>query len=523
MYTPDGEAWGQLCTSSRPVVNADPDSHYYSFINCARTNRHQNLIYSIFIFENRHSTGCELCILFWSTRLPNSLFARFLGRKLYQNWLPTPAPMLRPRWLGLQTQARNAFRKRYHTTDLQRFAVNDHVVVENLHDRRTPPTLLHLKAGGKRDTHRGCIHHDDIIGKRAREVVQSRASKHKTDQQGFPFRIYQVRLEEYVRLTRRLVTPLYPQDAQLIVSLLDLHPEPKSASTGMQNEGPALEILEAGTGHGALTLYLSRAIHAANAPIPRREDAAHSPSSESDDEAFEEVISRWKTSRNAVVHSIELNAKHSAHAEKIVYDFRHAMYHSNVDFHVGSVGRWVTAELMRRSNEPFLSHALLDLPGSEDHLPAVGAALRAAGTLIVFNPSLTQITDCLTKVKEGGLDLELEKVIELGVNGGTGGREWDVRAVMPRSAAGITENIVEEVEKVEEDVTTANQGLEEVDAEAVEERDDGFSSLDESPYPLRAQAAKVLPKTGWKTVCRPKVGELTVGGGFLAVFSKRQR
>ncbi|KAJ5987724.1 hypothetical protein N7481_002934 [Penicillium waksmanii] len=60
-------------------------------------------------------------------------------------------------------------------------------------------------------------------------------------------------LDEYVALTPRHVTPIYPYDANLIVSLLDLHPNPPAAGVNK----PQIEILECGTGHGSLTLHLA--------------------------------------------------------------------------------------------------------------------------------------------------------------------------------------------------------------------------------------------------------------------------
>lgn len=51
----------------------------------------------------------------------------------------------------------------------------------------------------------------------------------------------------------------------MIVSLLDLNPPSPISNT---ENGETLEIFEAGTGHGALTLHLARAIHAANMPAP---------------------------------------------------------------------------------------------------------------------------------------------------------------------------------------------------------------------------------------------------------------
>ncbi|KAF2770031.1 hypothetical protein EJ03DRAFT_326941 [Teratosphaeria nubilosa] len=325
---------------------------------------------------------------------------------------------------------------------------------------------------------------------------------------GTEYRLHEVKLEEYVRWTKRLVTPLYPQDAQLIVGLLDLHVE--APRWGEAHE-PKLEILEAGTGHGALTLYLSRAIHAANTPMPRAAVA-------SDAVGHDLTMQQWKASRRAVIHSIELSPKHSAHAEKVVQGFRHGMYYANVDFHVGSVGDWV-AETLQERNGSFLSHAFLDLPGAENHFDVVADAIKSDGILIVFNPSITQILDSLAKVKQMNLALMLEQVIELGVNGGSGGREWDVTAVKPRSTqqSALAQS-------------PRSTGSAEVDEEASSASDVGgeeaTDGVELDMYAEPALVSSATPKDAdagdWKMVCRPKVGGTIVGGGFLGVFRKHK-
>ncbi|KAK5113640.1 hypothetical protein LTR62_003267 [Meristemomyces frigidus] len=374
---------------------------------------------------------------------------------------------------------------RRHTSSSRPFVAGDHVILRPTKDRTAAPLLTKPLAGGARhDTHRGTISHDDILGKSVRDVVQTTAGKLAAAE----YRLHDVKLEEYVRLTKRLVTPLYPQDAQLIVGLLDVHPNPPrygEANTSHER----LELLEAGTGHGALTLHLSRAVHAANAAPPRASDAVNKDDEDHVDSAA------WKASRRAVIHTIEVNAKYSAHASKIVRGFRHGMYFHNVDFHVGNVSEWTSGALAERNGEPFLSHAFLDLPGTEEHLATVAKALKIDGSLIVFCPSITQIMACFETVKREEIPLDLEKVIELGVNGGTGGREWDVRAVKPRAAV----------------KATAAAGVTEDDRE-----DSGVEV---------GGGDNVKPFTGddgWKMVCRPKVGETIVGGGFLGVFRKKR-
>ncbi|KAK3675372.1 hypothetical protein LTR78_004882 [Recurvomyces mirabilis] len=411
-----------------------------------------------------------------------------------------------------------------HISNSRHFAPGDHVLLRSVKDRTAAPLLTKpLTPGHKHDTHRGPISHNDILGKTVRDVVSTTAGKLAAAE----YRLHEVKLEEYVRLTRRLVTPLYPQDAQLIVNLLDLHPEPPryGGSTGNGKED-RLEILEAGTGHGALTLHLSRAIHAANPPLPRHIQK----NSSNEEEDHNIALSAWKSTRNAIIHTIELNPKYSTHAQKIVRGFRHGMYAHNIDFHIGSVSEWITSALaspdrnQNRKGEPFLSHAFLDLPGTEDHLATVAKALRVDGALVVFCPSITQIMTCFETVKAGKIPLDLDKVVELGVNGGSGGREWDVRLVRPRGAASAGgKKVVREAGVVGGgEVTEGEVGRGEGDSGVdVSEGIDTKSTTPSTPPTTSTTTDVAAP--GLKMVCRPKVGEMIVGGGFLGVFRKKRQ
>ncbi|CAD0112808.1 unnamed protein product, partial [Aureobasidium uvarum] len=349
-----------------------------------------------------------------------------------------------------------------------------------------------LNPANKINTHKGDISHADIIGKTPRDLVTSSA--------GHAYRIHTITLAEYVSMTRRLVTPV--TDANLIVSLFDLHP---SAT----DEGEKIELLEAGTGHGALTLHLSRAIHGANARAPKTapvldgtedQPVTESGSSEQQPES-DDALTAWKASRKAVIHTIDISSKYSKHAAKIVAGFRHGLYADNVDFHVGDVSEWITSEHVRReSEEPFLTHALLDLPATHDHLSAVASALKKDGTLIIFNPSITQILDCIQKIKRQNIPLFLDQTLELGNNGSSGGKPWDLRAVKPRASSKV---------QPAEDVSESAQSS-------------GSEGSEQSITRDPAQALKeAKPEdSNWTYVCRPKVGERITGGGFLGVFRK---
>ncbi|KAH0096250.1 S-adenosyl-L-methionine-dependent methyltransferase, partial [Aureobasidium melanogenum] len=189
------------------------------------------------------------------------------------------------------------------------------------------------------------------------------------------------------------------------------------------------------------------------------------------------------------------------HAAKIVAGFRHGVYAGNVDFHVGDVSEWIKSEHVRRdSEEPFLTHAFLDLPATHDHLSAAASALKKDGTLIIFNPSITQILDCIQKIKRENIPLLLDQTLELGNNGSSGGKPWDLRAVKPRASS-------------------KNQPTE---AGSEPAQSSGSESLNESITRDPAQALKeAKPEDpNWTFVCRPKVGERITGGGFLGVFRK---
>ncbi|MCJ1316527.1 hypothetical protein MMC15_001848 [Xylographa vitiligo] len=402
--------------------------------------------------------------------------------------------------------------------------VGDRLILRMKEDLSRELFTKPLKHGKTVQSKWGSIPHDSLIGKSARDIVASSTARE--------FQLHIPTLDEYVTLTPRLVTPVYPADANLIVSLLDLHVVPYQSAS---DERP-LEILEAGTGHGSLTLHLARAINGANPvppvqssedfEIPQKEvlEDGSSPGLESmRNEVSAEVLVNtkgstalasggWRVSRRAVIHTVDISATYSQHAEGVVRGFRQGMYAANVDFHVANVSEWIDEQFKLRNVEnlealrkPFLSHAILDLPGSHDHIGQVASALHTDGILIVFNPSLTQILDCVKYIIAEEVPLWLDKVVELGA-GMTGGREWDVRTVKPRALL--------KAERRRREAELASSSI----AEILEDRSDNIeksTTLDEEQSQARSRSG-----TGWEMICRPKVGERVVGGGFLGIWRK---
>ncbi|KAJ6189686.1 tRNA (adenine(58)-N(1))-methyltransferase catalytic subunit GCD14 [Penicillium mononematosum] len=391
-----------------------------------------------------------------------------------------------------------ALRSRTIDTNFSIIKEGDRVI---LHGKQ-PSLSKALKRGEKLQTPRGAVEHDSIIGKRVWDTVQSR--------KGLNLRVSLPTLEEYVALTPRLVTPIYPQDANLIASLLDIHVNTPAAGEIQ----PTTEILESGTGHGSLTLHLARAIHAANTtPPPRRvtrpgekdtEQAGEKPAEQTADPAQEEWDA-WRAQRNAVIHTVDVSPKFSALAEKNIRGFRRGIYAGNIDFYVGPVENWIAQQKQQRKKTglasltggnpvtPFLSHVILDMPSSNLRIPHVTPMLKRDGLLVVFMPSITQIGESTALVQE--------KVIELG-SGISGGRTWDVRFATKKSGADPSSWAV----------PSDAEGATPVEADEQSAASDAISEVSTSEEP---------PKGGESVlVCRPKVGVRIQGGGFVAVWRR---
>lgn len=290
----------------------------------------------------------------------------------------------------------------------------------------------------------------------------------------------------------------------MIVSLLDLHPTLPGQSDDK------LEIFEAGTGHGALTINLSRAIHAANTAPPVVSDV--------DDQTQHELYNQWISRRRAVIHTLDISESHSRHAQKTIQNFRGGMYLHNIQFHNGTIKDYLEPRI--KSEEPFIDHAILDLPNTHSYMDIVSQAIKINGTMITFCPSITQINACLELVKEQDLPLFLETVLEIGGSVGVGGKEWDVRRVKVKSRKGPSQ--VEDVKLQHEDVSTTTGS----------ESDFAHGSASEVDLPTDLPSA-VITDIGaaaaadgegdgkWEMVCRPKVGVRVVGGGFVGLWRKK--
>ena len=144
------------------------------------------------------------------------------------------------------------------------------------------------------------------------------------------------------------------------------------------------------------------------------------------------------------------------------------------------------------------------MPSSSKHIEKAASVLHTAGSLLAFNPSITQIVSIVKVIKQLRLPLVLDSVLELGTY--TGGRDWDIRTVVPRV---LTREAEAPLGEDKASRITDKDLNEDAIAEASESKTAGGDK-----QPIHDQPS------GIEIICRPKVGYRVAGGGFLGVWKK---
>ena len=288
-----------------------------------------------------------------------------------------------------------------------------------------------------------------------------------------------------------------------------------------------MEILEAGTGHGSLTLHLARAIHAAN-PLPPSTPLPFQRQLEKSGKvtvvARDEAWKAYYASRKAIIHTTDVSPSFSVHAERIVHGFRKGIYAPHVEYYISPVKDWVTSQSQLRRTlqtdnqdqplEPYISYALLDLPSVHAQLSDVAPIMRPNGLVAIFTASVTQIGDCVREIQEKSLPFKSVKTLELGT-GISSGRVWDVRLASVRARSTDRDRLIgEQKQKMKKTKKSAEAAISE--GESSNEDTACIASSDIVPEEEGEQGEED-PQV---MVCRPKVGERIVGGGFLGLFRK---
>ena len=298
-------------------------------------------------------------------------------------------------------------------------------------------------------------------------------------------------------------------------------------STEQEPGKPELEILEAGTGHGSLAMYLAQRLQAANPAVPPAVFYEARKQARGEAELSLPALEHYKSRRRAVLHTVEKRTEVSVHARKVIASFRGALYAPHIDMYTGDVSSWLEARLDAQGVDahgaklPFLRHVLFDLDDALHCTELATPAVHPDGTILTFCPSISQVQDLVQLVRDQKLPLVLDRVLELSSHT-SGGRDWDVRVATIRSslkANGTDEAGVEAAAHLEPDEhDTAS-------AESSDQDLDSSSEQSEPPQidPTSAEFAEGATGRGvrYAMVSRPKLLGLHMRGAFIAVLRKR--
>ena len=205
-------------------------------------------------------------------------------------------------------------------------------------DRRGRRYLITLRAGEKFHFHQGWLDHDAIIG--SPEGVRLAASS------GAPLIAYRPSLADFILKMPRGAQVIYPKDVGYILIEADIY--------------PGAVVLEAGTGSGALTLALARAVGERGRVISC--------------ELREDFASRARTNIESFLGKIP----------------------DQVDLRLGDV---TEADLADGS----VDRVVLDLPEPWRVLPRALRAMRPGAIYCSYVPTTTQVATTTEALRDAGL------------------------------------------------------------------------------------------------------------------------
>jgi len=197
-----------------------------------------------------------------------------------------------------------------------------------------------LRTGAVFGTHRGDIKHDDIIGKPDGSVISNQA--------GVEYLALRPLLNDFVLSMPRGAAIVYPKDAASIVTMGDIF--------------PGANVVEAGVGSGALSMYLLRAIGDSGSltSFERRAEFAEIAKANVETQ-FGYVPSNWEIKLGSLQDELDETVKS------------------------GSIDRVV-----------------LDMLAPWECIEAVSAALAPGGVLICYVATVTQLSRVAEEIKATG-------------------------------------------------------------------------------------------------------------------------
>ncbi|CAL8271608.1 unnamed protein product [Merluccius merluccius] len=271
--------------------------------------------------------------------------------------------------------------------------------------------MFPLQEGARLNSCWGTVNHDDIAGRPAGRYVRTT--------HWAPLLIRRPSLEDYVLCMRRAPAIAYPKDASMMLTMMDV------------SEGDC--VLESGSGSGAMSLFLSRAVGS-----------------------------------KGTVLSVEVREDHLSRAVKNYKRWRSSWgqrrgeeWPDNVHFH--------RADLCSASSllDGWGFHSVaLDLISPQLVLPTVVPHLHPGAVCAVYLANITQVIDLLEGIRCSSLSLVCERIIEVPV------RDWLVAPARQKDGNFCTRKspLSHEDEKKEKELSE------------VEEKDELTAAKDNVPF-----------------------------------------
>jgi len=194
-----------------------------------------------------------------------------------------------------------------------------------LSDRKGRQHLVTLSEGNRFQSDKGTVEYDAIIGSPEGSVI--------TTSRGTALIALRPRLADYVLRMKRGAAVMYPKDTGPLITWADI--------------APGCRVVEAGTGSGALTLALSRAVG----------ESGH-------------------------VISVERRDDHAKHASRLITGFAGGIP-DNLDLRIGDVEQVIVEEHPDR--------IVLDLPEPWHSIGPASEALAGGGTFTSYLPTVPQV------------------------------------------------------------------------------------------------------------------------------------
>jgi tRNA (adenine57-N1/adenine58-N1)-methyltransferase catalytic subunit len=217
-------------------------------------------------------------------------------------------------------------------------------------DQRARTYIFTLQTSGTYHTHSGTLAHDALLGNPEGTRVETSG--------GMVLTAFRPRFADYALKMKRGAQVIYPKDLGPIVTYADIY--------------PGARTLEAGTGSGAMTITLCRAV--------------------------------GETGR---VISYELREEHHEQAVRNIEGFFGKMP-DVLDLRVGELAD------VARTGERF-DRCVLDLPSPWEPLEALAAALEPGGVVCAYMPTTIQVQQLVLALPaQGFLHIETFEVLRRG-------------------------------------------------------------------------------------------------------------